>query len=189
MSLIHRVFVENEAALRRLLARYLPRRQDIDDISQETFLHAFAAENERPIRAPKAYLFRVAKNLALNALKKKAVTTTDYIEDFESSEVLLDNRQPAVDDQVSDRQRLVILSEAMMALPPRCRRAFVMRKVDGLSYKDIATRLGLSESTVEKHVATGLMKCMETLKRQGYDLGDFRTPRATPSRSGEAGAE
>lgn len=173
MSRIHKVFVENEAALRRLLARYLPRQHDIEDLTQETFLHAFAAESDHSIRAPKAYLFRVAKNLALNLLARKSVTTTDFIEDFESSEVLTDEKQAAVDVQVSDRQQLLILSEVVMTLPPQCQRAFMLRKVDGLSYREIAQRMNLSESTVEKHVATGLVKCMDGLRQKGHDPADF----------------
>lgn len=177
MSLMHRAFVENEAGIRRLLARYLPRQQDVEDLTQETFLHGFAAESERDIRAPRAYLYRIAKNLALNMLSKKSVATTDYIEDFESSEVVIDNGQVAVDDQVSDRQRLMIVSEAVATLPPQCRKAFVMRKIDGLSYKEIARRLKLSESTVEKHVAAGLVRCMDTLTRLGHNPADFGTAR------------
>lgn len=173
MSLMHRAFVENEAGIRRLLARYLPRQQDVEDLAQETFLHGFAAESERDIRAPRAYLYRIAKNLAMNLLSKKSVATTDYIEDFESSEVVVDSSQVAVDDQVSDRQRLMIVTEAVAALPPQCRKAFVMRKIDGLSYKEIARRLKLSESTVEKHVAAGLVRCMDTLTRLGHDPADF----------------
>lgn len=182
MSKIHKAFIENEAALRRLLARYLSRRQDVDELIQETFLHAFVSETERKIRAPKAYLFRVAKNLALNALKKKSVTTTDYIEDFEGSEVVIDREQVSTEDQASSRQQLVIVSEAILTLPPQCRRAFIMRKVDGLSYKEIANQMQLSESTVEKHVATGLQKCMVILRRQGHDPADFGAKISSPSR-------
>ncbi|MEQ8507588.1 MAG: RNA polymerase sigma factor [Rhodospirillaceae bacterium] len=173
MSRILRSFIENEAALRRFLSRFLSRRHQIEDIAQETFLQAFAAESKSDIRAPKAYLFRVAKNLALNSLARKSFSDTDYIEDFADSEVLTDDGQISVEDEVSARQQLVIVSQAIMTLPKQCRRAFVMRKMEGLSYKEIAHRLSLSESTVEKQVATGLSKCIDVLRRQGHDPTDF----------------
>lgn len=69
-----------------------------------------------------------------------------------------------------------------MTLPPQCRRAFELRKVDGLSYKEIAKRMKLSPSTIEKHVATGLLKCMDTLRRKGYNPADFGDPKRNKGR-------
>jgi RNA polymerase sigma-70 factor (ECF subfamily) len=66
---------------------------------------------------------------------------------------------------------MAIFAEAISALPPQCRRVFLLRKVQGLSQKDVAQRLGLSVSTVEKHLATGLVKCSEYLKLRGYEVG------------------
>lgn len=180
MSKIHKTFIEHEAALRRYLSRFLARSQDVDDLTQEVFLRAFAAESKTKILAPKAYLYRVAKNLALKALAKKSFTDTDYMEDFDDPGFLKDNEQLAVDEQVAQRQHLMIVSEAILTLPAQCRRVFMMRNVDGFSYKEISRRLSITESTVEKHVAKGLLKCTEVLRRQGYNLKDFGIEKKFP---------
>jgi len=58
--------LENERGIKRFLSRFFPRAQDVDDLAQETFLRAFAAEAERDVLSPRAFLYRIAKNLALN---------------------------------------------------------------------------------------------------------------------------
>lgn len=173
MSRILQVFLENESALKRYLGRFFPRADDIDDIAQETFLKAFAAESRQDIHAPKAFLFRIAKNTALNEISKKSRTSTEYIEDSGPLDVLEDDSQVPVDDQVCARQKLGAFSDAVASLPTQCRRVFLLRKVYGLSHKEIAERQGISVSTVEKHLANGLLKCSQYLRRQGHLLEDF----------------
>jgi RNA polymerase sigma-70 factor (ECF subfamily) len=170
MSSILKAYLENEAALKRFLARFL-RRDEADDLAQETFLRAYAAESLETITAPKAFLFRVAKNLALNERAKHANATTDALEDIAGSAVLEDGSQPMVDDQIAARQQVRALTEAIGSLPPQCARVFVLRKVHGMSYQAIAESVGISVSTAEKHVALGLLRCSEQLRRQGYDMG------------------
>ena len=154
---ISEAFFENESFLKKFLTRFLSRPQDIEDVAQETFLKAFSAEKHREIRSPKAFLFRIAKNAALTNLTKKTQLITDYIEDLDSPEVLCD--EVSVEDQVAGGQKLALFCQAAASLPPQCRRAFLMRKVYGLSHKEISERLGISTSTVEKHVANGLQRC------------------------------
>jgi len=171
MSLILRTFLENESAIKRLLARFFPRKQDVEDLAQETFLRAYAAEAEQEVHAPKAFLFRVAKNLALNARARHANIMTDSLEDSVDPDVLLQDGQASADDQVEARQRMRLLEDAVAALPPQCARVFLMRKVHGLSHKEIAQALGISVSTVEKHIAAGLTRCSDFLRRHGYETG------------------
>ncbi|MGH8200295.1 MAG: RNA polymerase sigma factor [Steroidobacteraceae bacterium] len=55
----------------------------------------------------------------------------------------------------------------MDSLPPLCRRVFVLRKVYQLSHAEIAQVLGVSHSTIEKHVAKGLLRCRDQLRSAG----------------------
>lgn len=169
MSRLLKAFIENETAIRRTLSRYFPRAQDIDDFAQETFLQAFAAEARYEIRAPKAYLIRVAKNLALNELARKSHSTTEFIEDSQDCTVLEDEQAISADKRLSDRQELATLAMAIAALPPKCRRVFILRRVEQLSFPEISKRLGISVSTAEKHAATGLLRCIDFLRRRGHD--------------------
>jgi RNA polymerase sigma-70 factor (ECF subfamily) len=164
------------------LRRYVRRSEDVDDLAQESFLRAFAAEAGQPIVSPKAFLFKVARNLALNELAKLANATTDSLEDYPDQDVLGGRDQVTLDDEMDARQRIRLLAQAIASLPPQCSRAFLLRKVHGLSYKEIADRLEISVSTVEKHVALGLLRCSEFLRRQGYEVGG-RTQRVQTAES------
>src|SRR6185295_15557799 len=140
------------------------RAEDVEDIAQEAFLRAFAAESIKEIQSPKAFLFRVARNVALNERARQSHVSTVPLEDFGETNVLYDTSQVTVEDQVEGRERLQLFARAVAELPPQCARVFLMRKVYGLSCKEIALRLEISESTVEKHAALGLLRCSNYLR-------------------------
>jgi RNA polymerase sigma-70 factor (ECF subfamily) len=174
MSSILAAYLENEAALKRFLRRFLGRvlsRDMVDDLAQETFLRAYAAEALEDIASPRAFLFKVARNLVLNERAKLSNATTEPLEDFAGAAVLEDSSRSSVDDQIAARQQARALAAAIAGLPPQCARVFVLRKVHGLSYQEIAQRLNISVSTAEKHVALGLLRCTDQLRRQGYEIG------------------
>lgn len=154
-------FFNNQASLRSFISRYMVSSDEIEDVSQETFLRAYQAEQGKEISEPKAYLFRVAKNLMLSEFSKKSRKITDYIEDFEDSEVLLEGEN--LESNVMAQQKLGIYCEAVASLPPQCRRVVLMKKVYGMPHKEIAKRLNLSVSTVEKHLAKGVRDCSATM--------------------------
>ena len=167
MSAILEAYLENEAALKRFLRRFLKSREGIDDLAQEAFLRAFAAESNRAIEAPKAFLFKVARNLALNELARQSSAAIEPIGDFEGQQVLEDSSQAAVDDAVDGRERIRMLARAISALPPQCAKVFILRKMQGLSQKEIAARLNISVRTVENHVALGLVRCKAYMRAHG----------------------
>src|SRR5690242_13484001 len=183
MSTILDAYLENEAALKRFLRRFIKSRDGIDDLAQEAFLRAFAAESHRTIEAPKAFLFMVARNLALNELARQSSATTMPIGDFESQQVLEDSNQAAVDDAVDGRERIRMLARAIAALPPQCARVFILRKMQGLSQKEIAARLNISVRTVENHVALGLVRCKAYMRAHGGapDQGSGIAPMSEPA--------
>lgn len=78
---IYAAFLQNESILKRFLRRFLYKQEDIDEISQETFLRAYKATRGRQIDSPKAYLFQVARSLAYSELSHKTRKLTDYLED------------------------------------------------------------------------------------------------------------
>ena len=154
-------FNNSQLSLRSFISRYVISPQDIDDVSQETFLRAYKAEKEKEIEHPKAFLFRIAKNLMLSEFSRKARKITDYIEDYEGSEELLDTEN--LESNVMAQQKLGIYCEAVASLPTRCRRVIVMKKVYGMQNKEIARRLDLSVSTVEKHLTKGISRLNSTI--------------------------
>ena len=173
MSELLDAYVKHEGLLRSVVLKICRRREDADDLVQETFLRAFAAETDTDIKNPKAFLVTVATNLALSHISKKSTTETDYLEDMGLSEAIEDSGQAAGDEVMESRQKLLVFARAVSTLPPRCKQVFLMRKLEGLKLKQIATRLNLSVSGVEKHVAVGLIKCSQFMREEGYELSDF----------------
>ncbi len=146
-------FMDNQKPLRRFISRYMFSVQDIDDVSQEAFLQAYNAEQKGSIKQPRAFLFRIAKNLMLSEFSKKSRKITDYIEDYEYTEVLATDE--TLEGNIMAQQKLGIYCEAVASLPPKCRRVVLLKKVYGLSHKEIAAKMGIQISTVEKHLSKG----------------------------------
>lgn len=182
MPTILEAYLANEVALKRYLGRFIKSREAADDLAQEAFIRAFAAEGVRVIESPKAFLFKVAKNLALNELARLSTAALQPLGDFEGQEVLEDSSQAAVDDVVDSRERIRLLARAIAALPPQCAKVFILRKMQGLSQKEIAVRLNISVRTVENHVATGLSRCRAFMREQGgVESESVRMPERAPT--------
>ncbi len=174
ISPILQAFLENKDAIERYLRKYLNSAEDIEDCAQEAFLRSFLAESREKIDSPKAYLFMAAKNVALNELAKRANSSTRHIEDMENPTVIVDEKHVAADETLDSRRKLAVLAEAICHMPPKCRQVFIMRKVDGFRVREIAIKLNISVSAVEKHIATGLVKCHDYFSAHGYDPSEFR---------------
>lgn len=156
-------FLSNESRLRRYISKFVKSSYDVEDISQETFMRAFVAEQKTTISNPKGFLFRTAKNIALNRLNQKSSILTDYIEEISSPDVMANEK--SVEDNYDEKRKFELFCEAIATLPPQCQRVFVMRKVYGYSQKEISSAMKISQSTVEKHIAAGLKRTLEFMRR------------------------
>jgi RNA polymerase sigma-70 factor (ECF subfamily) len=175
-------FLSCKTALGRFIARIVGA-HDIDDILQETFIRACAASEKTDIRHPRSFMFKTAQNLALNHVTSAYYKRTD-IEDFSSTDV--PDAMESLESDFESKERFLEFCRAVRALPAQCRRVFVLRKVYGLSQQEIAEYLGISQSTVEKHVAKGLLLCRESMgDLVGGKAGKERTPYGK-KRSGHA---
>ncbi|MEJ8567938.1 RNA polymerase sigma factor [Elongatibacter sediminis] len=160
------VFIKNLTGLRSYLAGFLSTPQDVEDVLQDTYIRALESEKLQPIRSPKAYLYRICKNLALNHRQKASERLNSYIEDLEDVSFHVGGR--SLDEQVENELQFSHFCRAAKSLPPQCRKVFVLKKVYGFSNKEISERLGIAVSTVDKHLAKGLIACRDYLKRKGY---------------------
>lgn len=157
LSNVSTTFVAHNAFLKKFVARYFSNQQDIEDVVQEAYLRAYAAERERDIEQPKAFLFRIAKNVALTKLTKKSRQITDYLEEATAAAVV-ETAAPA-DQEASAHELLGLYCDAVVAMPDKCREVFCLRKINGLSHKEIAARMSLSVSSVEKYLRQGILAC------------------------------
>jgi RNA polymerase sigma factor (sigma-70 family) len=156
--------LEFEHVLRACLHRYARNSADVDELLQETYTHlltAGAAQNREEIRSIRAFALTVARNVALSWLRHKQVVPIELVADLEALELLDERGQ--VDEIVNTHQELALLTKAVAQLPTRCRQVFTLRKVYGLSQKEIAAELKISENTVEQHLAKGMRLCTAAL--------------------------
>ena len=177
-------FAACEMALKRYLARFLHRREDIDDMTQETYLRAYKATQKRWIEFPKAYLFKVARTVALNELSQKMRQLTDYLEDMPTEEP---HSQGGLDEELMAEQRVSNYCDAIAELSPQCRRVFLMRKVQGLSHKVIAAELGITTKAVERNITRGVYQFQRYLKNRESEEGDVNNTIAPRSANDPGG--
>jgi RNA polymerase sigma-70 factor (ECF subfamily) len=160
--------------LKGFLRRFVSSDHDIEDICQETVTRALEAERSREIKEPRAFLFGVARNVVRKRLDKQSRSLIDFVDDFSSDH--FESGEPSIEQHLDGRQRMLMFTASVATLPRQCQRVFILKKVYGYSHKEIAAKLEISVSTVEKHAAAGLKRCMDEMeKRQeqsqenGYD--------------------
>jgi len=159
----------HRAELQRYLQRFTSGAEDIDDLIQEAYVRIYSLADYETVDSPKAYLFTTARNLAIERARRNVSHGTDLVADFE--QLNLSSLESAVDLQVDARRRFESFCAEVDHLPPVCRRAFVLRKVYKLSHSEIAEVLGISPSTIEKHVAKGMIRCRDYLRERGLLVG------------------
>lgn len=157
-TLVASLYEEHFGELSRFLTRHVGCRELAADLLHELFLRLLANERAATdIRHPRGFLFRCARNLATEAASsphwRDAVPAEDLPAEAEGADWLCPERQ------TGDKQTLDRLLATVMRLPPRCRDAFVLHKFDGLSYAEVAERMGISVGAVEKHMMRALDAC------------------------------
>jgi RNA polymerase sigma factor (sigma-70 family) len=178
------VLVASRAKLARLVGRIVSR-NDVDDLLTEAFMRSFEAGGKPFLRhSPRAFLLRAASNLGLSPAARAANRLNAQKEDLAVPEVYqLSIESPEV--QLADSQRFVTFCRAVGSLPEDYRRAFVLKKVYGLSQQEIADRLGIPRSLVEKHIAIGLLLCREYMETASRPVpGSGGEPDTTTRKSG-----
>ena len=156
---ITETFLGMRGRLASLASRIVPPKE-IEDIVQETYVRLCQVKKKEDIREPRSFMMRTARNLALDHVKRSESRLADSVESLENPEILLsDELYDQTYDEVASAEEFSFFCEAVRALPLQCRRVFVLKKVYGYSQREIAEELGISENTVEKHVALGVKRC------------------------------
>lgn len=164
-----RWFVEELQPLETVLEAWLrnrfPSGLDIGNIVQEALVSTFTAYVEGTLRSPKAYLFGTARNLALRSMRSRKVRGEDNCLQIEVVDVI--DAKEGVYETVERNQDLEILTSAIQSLPDRCRQIFTLRKVYGMTQREIAEKLDISTRTVNAQITIGLHKCAHFVRNYG----------------------
>jgi RNA polymerase sigma factor (sigma-70 family) len=156
----------HEAALRQWLSRRPGAvGMEVEDIVQESYAILAALDRVDHIHRPRNYFFEVAKSVVLQSLRRSRVVAIDAQINAEVLEIPED--APTPERVAADRQELAHVSALIAALPERCREVFTLRKLHGLSQREVAQRLDISESTVEKHMVKALASLASAIGRGG----------------------
>jgi len=147
--------------LNRMGAR---RALDGEDIGQDAAVRMLQVKNAGAIGDPLRYLFRVARNLFVDAERSRAREriAIDPAADLET------RADPAADPEraLAGKQRLEQALAVIADLPPRCRLAFRLHRFEGMSYVAIAREMGISPSAVEKHIAEAMLRLVRAMGRE-----------------------
>ena len=156
----------HEAAVRAWLKRWTGRDQDINDVIQEAYCRLAAMENVTHIASGRAYLFQTTRNIVLEYVRRSKIVHIDNVADVGALSIV--DEAPPVDRIVGGARELQRVQELIERLPLKCRRVFVLRRIHGVSQREIARMLGITQAAVEKQAARGLKLILAALEGDDY---------------------
>ncbi|HEV2227390.1 MAG TPA: RNA polymerase sigma factor [Steroidobacteraceae bacterium] len=165
-SLVERLFAEHRGALQAFIRRRIRSKADVPDLAQEVYLRMLRISNQDAIRNPVLYLYTVANNLVKEhaVLERRHASGVD-IEEITSHEQL--EVLPAFDGELDAARRAARLQVVLKQLRPKCQAAVLLRFTHGLSYREVAIRLGVSPQMARKYVVQALSHCRRRMARGG----------------------
>jgi RNA polymerase sigma factor (sigma-70 family) len=163
-SLVERLFAEHRGALQAFFRRRIRTKADAPDLAQEVYLRMLRISDHDAIRNPVPYLYTVANNLVKEhaVLDRRQASGVD-IEEVATHEQLAS--RPAFDGDLDEMQRAERLRVVLKQLRPKCQAAVTLRFTDGLTYREVAARLGVSPQMAKKYVAQALVHCRRRMAR------------------------
>jgi RNA polymerase sigma-70 factor (ECF subfamily) len=147
--LIH-LFAQHARAVKRYLFGIIPKLDIAEDLTQEAFVRLQSSSRSH-LESPRGFLFRTAHNLALDHLRRDRSIPIDELDDITSAS--LADAGPTPEEQVATRQELAIMRAIILELPPKCRQVFLLVRVEGLSHREVAAEMGMSQTMVRKYLA------------------------------------
>jgi RNA polymerase sigma-70 factor (ECF subfamily) len=139
-----------EAALMQFLQHNWRNKSDIADLRQDIYIQVYESALKGLPESSRAFLFTVARHLLIRRMRREQIVPFEAVSDFDALGAAIET--PGPENSVIARDELRRLQGAVDRLPPRAREAFVMQQVEGLSRREIAQRMGVSEKTVKTHL-------------------------------------
>lgn len=155
----------HDSLLKAYLRTAYPLVRDVEDVVQESYLRIWKARAAHPIASAKAFLFQVARHLALDIARREKISPIKGVTDLAALSVL--DGRPTADELACTQEEIELLAQAIHGLPARCREIVVLRKLKAMPQKQIAQQLGISEQTVQVQVQRGVKRVAEFLRQRG----------------------
>lgn len=161
-------------AQRPVLVGYLCRRvqeEDAKDIAQEAFVRMLRYR-AYPRDQLKALMYRVATNVLLDRARRDRSRGAPMHVSLDADHDAMASDEPAHEERVESQQALVLVRAAILQLPERCREVYLLNRIEGMSYTEIARHCGISVKAVEKHIGRALRVLRERLAQQERPGGE-----------------
>ncbi|HVY85456.1 MAG TPA: RNA polymerase sigma factor [Caulobacterales bacterium] len=162
-ALLSKLYAENADSLRSYLTGVLHSAADADDVAQEAFLRLHRCRDLSVYKNLRAVLFKTAYRLALNVIRRRRTNPLDRAHAMLEGAAEEPMQAATAEEELIASEQEALYLQALDRLSPRCRQVIELRTVAELSYKEISDTLGLSVSTLEKHVVRGKRACAEVL--------------------------
>ncbi len=170
---IARNILPHEAEVRSWLRRHVRTLSaaDADDLIQEAYARLWEIDVEA-IGNGRAYFFAVVRNLLGEQARRSRIVPMERMGEIDALSII--SEEPGPERQITARQELERLRRILSELPLQCRRTFELRKIEGLSIRETALRMGVGEGTVEKQLAKAFARILDALGREDAGADDAR---------------
>jgi RNA polymerase sigma factor (sigma-70 family) len=162
---IAELFQEHNRSLIRFLTARLRSAQEAEEVAQEAYVRLLRLDQPGTVSFLRAFLYKTAANLAVDRMRKRGrhsvAAEAGYLDDF--------RKPPTPDREVESDQEIEHVLRLIEDLPPKCRQAFLLHKIEELEFADVAQRMGLSERMVRIYVIRAILYV-----RGGLDAADTR---------------
>ena len=159
---------EHREELHCYLVRQTRCPETASDILQDAFLRLIHADTKSDLKNPRAFLYRIVSNLAIDHLRSSNRRLARHAD--ESELVDQPDPTPSIEHQLYTQEQIAHLRQAVSELPPRCREVFIMHKFKHHPYSVIMDELGISESTVLKHIVKAMEHCRRRMRELDFPV-------------------
>lgn len=157
----------HDASLKAYLRGAFPGVRDVEDVVQESYLRIWRAQARGSVASARHFLFRVARNLALDLVRRDRRSPVRTVED--PAALGAADEAPSARSAAETAERVALLAAALDALSPRHREVVILCKLQARSHREAAALLGISEKTVAEHLYRAIQRLGEELQRLGVE--------------------
>jgi RNA polymerase sigma-70 factor (ECF subfamily) len=148
------MFQEYSRSVRKHVAAIVDRVDVAEELTQEAFLRLLSSDRTQ-LDSPRGFLFRTARNLALDHVRRARRVPMGRLDD-QPAEYFADGARSA-EESLAAREEIAFMRAVLLELPPKCRQAFLLVRLEALSHRAAAAEMGISQTMVRKYLARAIL--------------------------------